>query len=183
MAKVSAQGTRKLSKGQVIAARVAITLAAFGFFCLLRPDVASSASRRLFSTQIINDYVNSNSVRKLQIGAGEFNKKGWLNTDIEPREGQAYLDAGKRFPLPDGSFQLVFSEQVIEHLSLEQGRTMLKESYRVLTSGGKVRIATPNLNAYVELMRPDKTPQQLNFIKAKLAFHKLKLPPTPPASS
>jgi hypothetical protein len=44
------------------------------------------------SSGVIDDYMRANAVRKLQIGAGENNKPGWLNTDIEPTIGQAYLD-------------------------------------------------------------------------------------------
>jgi len=179
MAKSAGTAPRKLSKMQSILARVAITIAAVGFFCLLRPDVASSATRRLLSSQVISDYVKDNSVRKLQIGAGEFNKPGWLNTDIEPRDGQAYLDATKPFPLPDKSFQIVFSEQVIEHVSLEDGKAMVKESFRILAPGGKVRIATPNLLRYAELLREEKTPEQLQFIQAKVAWHKWDKTPDP----
>ena len=43
----------------------------------------------------------------------------------------------------------VFSEQVIEHLTYEQGAIMLNECRRVLVPGGKIRIATPNLTELV----------------------------------
>ena len=156
---------------QHIAALVGITLAVFGLFCFARPDVVGWATRRLRSPHIIADYVRNNTVRKLQIGAGEFSIPGWLNTDIEPREGQAYLDATEHFPLPDSSFQLVFSEQLIEHLSNEQGLRMMKESFRILAHGGKVRVATPNLQKLVDLLRNDKTPEQIAYIHAKMDWH------------
>jgi len=115
--------------------------------------------------------MRNNTVRKLQIGSGEFSNPGWLNTDIEPRKGQAYLDASKRFPLPDSSFQLVSSEQVVEHLSGEQGLSMMKESFRILVRGGKVRVATPNLLKLVDLLRDDKTPEQMAYVRAKIDWH------------
>jgi predicted SAM-dependent methyltransferase len=187
---IMAQVARKLSRVQSILARAGITLAAVGLFSLLRPDVASSAStrlrttasntsRRLLSPQMIDSYVREKGVRKLQIGAGEFSKPGWLNTDIEPREGQAYLDATKPFPIPDGSIDIIFAEQLIEHLSLDDGRKMLRECYRVLKPGGKVRLATPNLVRFVELMQADKTPEQRKFIDAKVAWHEWKNSPDP----
>src|SRR5579872_6735247 len=162
----------KYSRVKNVVARVVITLAAVGLFCIARPDIAGNvvgnASRRWRSTNIIADYMKNNSVRKLQLGAGEFNLPGWLNTDIGPIEGQAYLDATKPFPLPDSSFQVVSSEQVIEHLTSEQGLGMMKESFRVLVHGGKVRVATPNLLRLMDLLRDDKTPEQLAYIKAKI---------------
>src|SRR5450432_4083651 len=117
------------------AARAAITLAAVGLFGIARPDVAGNATRRWRSPHIIADYMRNNAVRKLQVGAGDFNLSGWLNTDIGPIEGQAYLDATQTFPLPDFCFQVVSSEQVVEHLTSDQGLSMMKESFRILVHG------------------------------------------------
>src|SRR5579872_4707906 len=108
MAKEPATRSTKHSKLHAIAARVGIALAAFALFCVLRLDVAEKYWNRLQSSQIIAAYVKNNAVRKLQIGAGDFSYPGWLNTDIDPREGQAYLDVTRPFPLPDSSFQFVF---------------------------------------------------------------------------
>ena len=70
------------------------------------------------SRHLISSYLSSHAVRKLQIGAGGApGFDDWLNTDIEPRAGQAYLDATKPFPIPDGVLSYIFSEQVFEHLS------------------------------------------------------------------
>lgn len=161
----------RLSGFKNVVARIAITLAAVGLFGVARPDVASRATRRLRSPYIISDYLKTHAVRKLQLGAGEFNLPGWLNTDIGPIEGQAFLDATKHFPLPDSSFQVVSSEQVIEHLTSEQGLNMMKESFRILARGGKVRVATPNLLQLADLLRDDKTAEQLAYIKAKIDWH------------
>ena len=164
-----------------VLARVGITLAALGFFCLLRPDIAGNATRRMRSPGIISDYMKSNSVHKLQLGAGEFNLPGWLNTDIEPHPGQAFLDATKHFPLPDASFQIVSSEQVVEHLTHEEGLFMMQESFRILKHGGKVRAATPNLLKLVDLLRDDKTPEQIAYIRAKMDWHHWGTAPDPAA--
>jgi predicted SAM-dependent methyltransferase len=94
-----------------------------------------------------------------------------LNTDLEPASGQAYLDATRRFPLPDRSFQYVFSEHVIEHLSYEDGMTMLKESYRGLAPGGRVRIATPDLLRFVALFQPSKSEEARHYMDEKLKVH------------
>jgi hypothetical protein len=40
-------------------------------------------------------------------------KAGCLNTGLAPESGQTYLDATRRFPLPDRLFQYVQSEQVL----------------------------------------------------------------------
>jgi predicted SAM-dependent methyltransferase len=123
------------------------------------------------SQGLIRDYLQSHPVRKLQIGAGSNNLQGWLNTDIEPEQGQAYLDATKPFPLPDQSIHFIFSEHVIEHLSYSDGLAMLKECHRVLAPGGKVRIATPNLQRFVNLFRQDKSDDLRRYMEGKLRWH------------
>jgi len=171
MPKEQAGAPAKMSGFKNVVARVLITLAAVGLFCVARPDVAGRWTRPWRSPYIISDYMKTHAVRKLQLGAGEFNLPGWLNTDIGPGEGQAFLDAAKHFPLPDESFQVVSSEQVVEHLTSEQGLNMMKESFRILVHGGKVRVATPNLLQLMDLLREDKTAEQLAYMKAKIDWH------------
>src|SRR5688572_3091577 len=101
------------------------------------------------STALIDQYLRDHPVRKLQIGAGSSRLRGWLNTDIEPGEGLAYLDATKRFPFEDGSLHYIFSEHVIEHLTYDEGKAMVAEAFRVLAPGGKMRISTPDLDQFL----------------------------------
>lgn len=89
-----------------------------------------------------NDY--SSIPMKLHIGCGSCIIPGWLNTDIRPSDEKVmYMDATKPLPFEDGYFKFVFSEHMIEHVSLENGISMLHEIYRVLQSGGIIRIVTP----------------------------------------
>src|ERR1017187_4663347 len=122
--------------------------------------------------KIIPDYLRTHTVRKLQIGAGVAGVtktfSDWLNTDIEPVASEAYMDATKRFPLPDGVLSYIYSEHLIEHLSYRDGLAMLAESYRTLKPGGKVRIATPNLLKLVGLFRSSKTDEMRKYIDGKL---------------
>ena len=116
----------------------------------------------------IERYLVSTGVRKLQIGAGPNNLPGWLNTDIEPRQGQAFLDAMKPFPIPDNSLNYVYAEQVIEHLPFEGGMVMLRESYRALAPGGKLRVATPDLGQLVALFDQNDSESEQRFMTAQL---------------
>lgn len=118
--------------------------------------------------QTIREYLAAQSVRKLQLGAGNHAPPGWLNTDISPRLGQIYLDATQPYPFPDGSFQYVFSEHMIQALTWEGGIAMLKECYRVLAPGGKLRIVTPNLAKFVRLLTENPDADARQFIAAKL---------------
>ena len=136
---------------------------------------------RFRDSQTIDQYLRSNPVRKLQLGAGGNNPPGWLNSDIEPGDKEIYLDATTRYPFPDGSFQYVFSEHLIEHVPWEAGLIMLRECYRILAKGGKIRIVTPNLAKFIQLLdgKPDADAQR--FIEAKFRMGGVPVTPTPGA--
>lgn len=121
----------------------------------------------------IEHYLTSTAVRKLQIGAGPNNLPGWLNTDIEPRKEQAFLDAMKPFPIPDNSLNYVYAEQVIEHLPFDGGMVMLRESHRVLAPGGKLRLATPDLRQLLALFDQNETEAERRFMIAQLKMQGL----------
>lgn len=141
-----------------------------------RPAVAVAKSTvRCLSLPIrpimISRYLKAHSVRKLQIGSHVCNLPGWLNTDLYPLSvtGVA-LDATKRFPLPDASFDYVFSEHQLEHIAYDEALTMLKECHRVLRPGGKIRLALPSLDRLVELVRPTRSDVQDSYIRYSSNF-------------
>jgi predicted SAM-dependent methyltransferase len=110
-----------------------------------RNDLTILYHQRFTDPRTIREYFETHSIRKLQLGAGGHTVAGWLNTDIEPKANEVYLDATSDYPFPSGSFHYVFAEHLIEHLPWEGGLKMLKECHRVLAPGGKIRIVTPNL--------------------------------------
>ena len=149
-----------------IAFQVSLALSAVILGVLFIPLLARWYSSR----SIINTYLASKAVHKLEIGAGSEDKAGWLNTDIEPTAKEAFLDATKPFPLPDHSMHYVHSEHVIEHLTYDDGFVMIKESFRVLDHGGRVRIATPSLNKVVALL-DGPSPEAAEYLAGKAASH------------
>jgi predicted SAM-dependent methyltransferase len=109
---------------------------------------------RLRRSRQIARYLHEHDERKLQLGAADKLKPGWLNTDLHDygRGGElVYLDARKRFPLPDASFDLVYSEHMLEHLTYADGQRCLRECLRVLRPDGTIRIATPSLERLARL--------------------------------
>lgn len=111
------------------------------------------------------EYLRQDGPKKLHLGCGQNAIEGWLNTDYYPRRaGIMHLDATKAFPLPAESFDYIFSEHMIEHINYHDGMSMLKESWRVLKPGGKIRISTPDLKFLIELYSEPKTQLQNDYI-------------------
>lgn len=114
----------------------------------------------------IRNYLRSNSVKKLQLGASVTPLHGWLNTDLIPEvPGVVYLDATRRFPFEDGTLDYIFCEHMIEHIDHDGGMAMLRESFRVLKPGGTIRLATPDLKILLGLSAREKTPMQNEYIE------------------
>jgi SAM-dependent methyltransferase len=71
-----------------------------------------------------------------------------------------YLNAAKRFPYPEGTFDNVFSCHMLEHLYREEAEHCVRESYRVLKPGGVLRIVVPDLDLLVRAY-DERKPEQL----------------------
>lgn len=115
--------------------------------------------------ETIEEYFRTHKVRKLQFGCWPYLLDGWINSELYGSDTLVPIDITKRVPVPDNSFDYLFSEHVIEHFSLEQGKEIFKEFHRILKPGGKVRIATPDLQFLVDLYKPRKTAVQKRYIK------------------
>jgi predicted SAM-dependent methyltransferase len=104
--------------------------------------------------RIITSYLASHKIRKLQIGTGPTSLGDWLCTDIDPvSDNVVYLDATRPFPFDSNTFDYVYCEHMIEHISWDEGLFMLRECRRVLVAGGTIRIATPDLEVLIGLYR------------------------------
>jgi predicted SAM-dependent methyltransferase len=100
---------------------------------------------------------------------------GWLNTDIYLNgRSVTYLDVTQRFPFQDNTFAYVTAEHMIEHLAYEDAKTMLSECYWVLQPGGRVRIATPDLEVILGLHAKEKTELQKDILSGQeLVLHRM----------
>ena len=107
----------------------------------------------------------------VQYGCAFSAPTGWINFDSSPTLrferfplfGKFYTKNSSRFPetvrygdvvagLPvdDGACQGVYASHVLEHLSLDDCRTALRETLRILTPGGIFRLVVPDLRVYAE---------------------------------
>lgn len=94
----------------------------------------------------------------LEVGAGWNTRPGWLATDLNPPADLACmkLDATKSFGIPSESFDFVYSEHMIEHISFQEGLNMLEECNRILKPGGTIRIVTPSIGFLTRVISSDR---------------------------
>jgi predicted SAM-dependent methyltransferase len=131
-------------------------------------------------TQISN-YFKNFPVRKLQLGAGSNNLPGWLNSEgfapssfthsFKIAGDYIFLDVCQPFPFSDNSIDYIFHEHVMEHLNYHDGQFMLRECYRILKPGGRIRIATPDLEYFVGLYGEQTSENQKRFLNEYVRFN------------
>ena len=65
-----------------------------------------------------------------------------------------YLDLTRPWPVPPGSVDRIFGDNVIEHFPLDVACTVLRHCHNALRPGGAIRLATPDVErtarAYLE---------------------------------
>jgi SAM-dependent methyltransferase len=88
--------------------------------------------------------INQND-RVLEIGGGD-NPRYRPNLDIRPGPyTDIVADLNSRFPIEDGSYDVVFSQYMIEHVSWRNIDNLIAELYRVLADNGRICLITANL--------------------------------------
>jgi predicted SAM-dependent methyltransferase len=102
---------------------------------------------------VVSRYLARTERPRLHIGAGPYRLDGWLDSDLIG--GDVYLDLTRPLPLPDASFDYVFGEHVVEHLTEQKGEQLFRELRRVLRPGGVARLTTPDLRKIVALYRDE----------------------------
>lgn len=103
--------------------------------------------------QRIRKWIRSSPKRFLQIGGGRHLIKadGWMNGDMVA--GDIYLDATRRFPIPDACVTALFTEQFVEHLPQQSVESFFQEAFRVLEPGGILRQSTPDLELLLQVYK------------------------------
>jgi len=61
------------------------------------------------------------------------------------------MDATQRFPFADSTFDIVYTEHMIEHIPYSKAASMLHECHRVMREGAVIRVVTPDLATVVGL--------------------------------
>ena len=96
--------------------------------------------------------INQSESHKIHIGCGTVRFEGWINLDIESDNPMADVicDAREELPFENNSCSLVYNEHFLEHLTVEEGVSFLKECHRVLEPGGILRISMPSLEYIID---------------------------------
>jgi len=70
----------------------------------------------------------------------------WANVDYSsPMENVIEMNILDGLTFPDGSFDVVYTAQFVEHLMPQEAAMVLREIRRVLKPGGVLRIVTPDM--------------------------------------
>ncbi len=83
---------------------------------------------------------------RVNIGSGRRPAPGWINTDVV-RQGRIYLDATLPWPVEPETVDLVYADNVIEHITLAQTQPFLRHAFRAMRPGAVIRLATPDVEA------------------------------------
>lgn len=117
----------------------------------------------------------------LHVGCGELVMAEWLNVDLLPRQ-RTVIAADLRRGLPflaEESMDFIYHEHFLEHLELRDGRRFLRECHRVLKRGGRMRIAVPDLDAFVRRYLAGEADAEGRFADYRRALHGEPLLDTP----
>lgn len=96
----------------------------------------------------IKNHIRTNTYSKLiklNLGCGTDYKVGWINIDKNSDKIDLKWDVKYELPFHDNSVDFVFNEHLLEHLTVYEALSLLKEVNRILKIGGVLRIAVPDL--------------------------------------
>ena len=83
--------------------------------------------------------------RSLEIGPGNKRIEGFETLDIVPKSSVDYVcDCAKRLPFENGSFDIVYSSHVLEHIPWYRVEKVLREWVRILKPGGYLELWVPD---------------------------------------
>jgi SAM-dependent methyltransferase len=145
------------------------------------PAVGRNWDDQLFAARIRSVLTPDANVLDLGAGAGivaAMNFRGEARRiygiDLDPRVTEnPFLDEGRvcdanSIPYPDESFDLIFSDNVFEHL--DKPELVLQEAARVLKPGGRLLFKTPNRRHYMPMisrMTPHRFHQFVNRLRGR----------------
>ncbi|NBM16469.1 methyltransferase domain-containing protein [Streptomyces sp. GC420] len=133
-------------------------------------SIITPVNRVVAHTRFVNTVHSaaSSELLKIEVGSHATRRQGWICTDVSWR-ARHYLDATKRWPVRSASVSHVFADNMIEHIRMDSNRRMFREAHRVLVPGGRVRLATPDVEhiARIYLERGENARQEMERCRTK----------------
>lgn len=139
------------------------------------------------TTTVANQAKNTNNSKlksnfvNVQFGCGLCAPESWGNYDVSPAlrikkipvvgnfvpkgpfgdwpDNVKYGNIITGLPIPDNSVDNLYCSHVLEHLSLEDFRAALRNSYRSLKPGGVFRFVLPDLENLINQYKADQSPE------------------------
>lgn len=98
---------------------------------------------------------------RLNLGCGDgWHLLNWIGVDSfsaypykskgDQRGFDLDWDITRGLPFKDQTVEMIFSSHFLEHLTYLESKRFLKECYRVLKKGGKIRLVVPDLDIYID---------------------------------
>jgi predicted SAM-dependent methyltransferase len=97
--------------------------------------------------RVVDSFIKRGGTRYLNLGSGPrgIDDEQWLNIDGYPDRSVHYLcDFSRSIPVPPSTLDGIFTEHVLEHFDIENGRKLLLKCHDMLKEGGVVRIIVPD---------------------------------------
>jgi ubiquinone/menaquinone biosynthesis C-methylase UbiE len=82
---------------------------------------------------------------RLNLGAGDDRREGFISVDLRPEVADVVCDARKLEHWADGTVDEILAEDILEHLPASETADVLAEWARVLRPGGTLTVKVPNL--------------------------------------
>jgi SAM-dependent methyltransferase len=99
----------------------------------------------MFLSRVTRAMNARNAFRRLEIGPGPRRLPGFETLNVVGGRSVDYIaDASKRLPFPDQTFDLIYASHIVEHIPWYQTADALREWVRILKSGGRLEIWTPD---------------------------------------
>lgn len=87
---------------------------------------------------------------RVNLGCGRRCHPDWTNCDLIPTSADVLpVDVRRALPFESETCDAVYASHVLEHLAVGEARRLVAEIFRVLSSGGVVRIVVPDLEGIV----------------------------------
>jgi predicted SAM-dependent methyltransferase len=84
--------------------------------------------------------------KKINIGCGAIHHPDWINLDVSSNDPSVLsVDVTQGLPFKDSFISVCYSSHVLEHLEKKAAAGFVGECFRVLRSGGVIRLVVPDL--------------------------------------